>query len=55
MPPLSFEDEHFFSVKILVACKWWVSGDTETEKKEMKEGHNSMSNSYLKDSLNSRF
>ena len=55
MPPLSFEDEHFFSIKILVACKWWVSADIEVEKKDMKERHNSMSSSYLKDSLNSRF
>ena len=54
MAPLSFEGEHFFSIKMLVACKWWVSEDTEREK-EMKEVHNSISNSYLKDSLNSRF
>ena len=54
MGPLSFESEHFFSIKMLVAYKWWVSEDTEVEK-EMKEGHNSVSNSYLKDSLNSRF
>ena len=38
MPPLSFEGEHFFSIKMLVACKWWVSEDTEIEI-QREDGH----------------
>lgn len=65
MTPLSFKGVHFFSIKRLAWAGGPVVGGSEGErktqrqkrqrKKDTKDGHNSMSNSCLKDSFNSRF
>lgn len=65
MTQLSLAGMHFFCIKerglqrctCIYACGVGMKEEKkrQTEKREMKDWPNFMSNSYLKDSLNSRF